>query len=46
MSVIDGARTPPLRATNGKRLDQRSRVTNHKGLLPTLDGRSSSARRF
>jgi hypothetical protein len=41
------ARTKPVaRAANGKRLDQRSRVSNHKDLLPNLDGRSSSARRF
>ena len=31
-----GARAPALRA----------RVTNHKGLLPGLDGRSATARRF
>jgi hypothetical protein len=31
---------PPMRP------DQRSRITNHKDLLPGLDGRSASARRF
>ena len=38
-------RTP--RRTNDDRVGLlRSRVTNHKDLLPNLDGRSSSARRF
>jgi hypothetical protein len=39
MTVVDD--TPEIRRRKG-----RSRVTNHKDLLPQLDGRSSAARRF
>jgi hypothetical protein len=41
------ARSTPARRSNADRTGLlRSRVTNHKDLLPGLDGRSSSARRF
>ena len=39
LAVVDD--TPETRRRKG-----RSRVTNHKDLLPKLDGRSSAARRF
>ena len=39
LTVVDD--TPEVRQRKG-----RSRVTNHKDLLPNLDGRSSAARRF
>lgn len=42
----NGGRKGVARAADGKWLDQRSRISNHKDLLPNLDGRSSSARRF
>jgi hypothetical protein len=39
LTVVDD--TPEVRRRKG-----RSRVTNHRDLLPSLDGRTSAARRF
>jgi hypothetical protein len=45
-SVENGLRAPAHRPDDGTTPALRSRVTNHKDLLPGLKGTSSAARRF